>query len=160
MPTSRPVKTSDKLGDILDYYTDIGGLATEMEKWASSMPASLQGFEKHGQVGDAATSLDEGARGLEEFSDNVRPILESIPDILDKEVSYTMNLMYKGYRMPRWVRLANPVAAYSAAVSLIKESMESWSLNEDKLDELKEWLNQIDEVISDLQGVEFPTMYG
>lgn len=160
MPTSRPVRTSRKLEDILDYYEDVGKLAEEMATWRSKVPSSLYNSPKYDQVNTAAGILDDGARGLETFGDNVKPILESVPGALDKEITFIIHLMYKGYQKPRWVRLANPIAAYKAAVLLIRDNMESWLLDEDKLEELRGYLSYVDDVISDLQQVEFPTMYG
>jgi len=160
MPTSRPVQTSSKLGDILDEFVNISELSDEMVEWRDKMPDSLSGSEKYSQVDGAADSLDTGARALEEFGDNIRPILEKVPGILDNEIKYTMHLMYKGYQEPRWVRLANAVAAFEAAVEFIRNSMNSWNLDEEALESLKAELNNADDAISDLQGVEFPPMFG
>ena len=160
MPTSRPVQTSSKLDDILDEFQNISELSEEMVEWRDKIPDSLQGSDKYSRVDDAANLLDDGARALEEFSDNIKPALDGIPGILDTEIKYTMHMMYKGYQEPRWVRLANALAAFEAAAQFITDSVNSWNLGDTELENVKAYLSGADDAISDLQQVEFPSMFG
>lgn len=160
MPTSRPVQTTKKLSEILDEYEEISCLSEEIAEWRDSLPDSLSGSDKYSTLDELANTLDEEARNLEAIGDAIHPILEKVPGVLDKEIQYHKHLMYKGYSEPRWVRLANAVAAYEAAFTFIKDSMESWPLEDSELDELRGNLDNSEDSISELESVEFPSMYG
>lgn len=168
MPTSRPMQTSGKLGEILEYYSDIDELKGEMEEWRDNTPESLQSTDRYSMVEQAAETLGGAHSVLEEACSGVKKILESIPtdenemSVLDLPVAYTEYKMYKGYHMPRWVRLANPCAALEAAMGLLdtyKEGILPY-LTEENKDSLAEHIGQIGDALSDLQSVEFPTMFG
>lgn len=170
MPTSRPAQTFDKLADILTCYSDIEELKDEMEEWRDNMPESLQSSDKYSQVDEAANTLEGAASTLEEGCDQIKLILEKIPvskdegemSILEMAIHYTEHKMYKGYNTPRWVRLANPCAALEAAMQFIESHMESLEkdLPEEQARELDYHKKQVDEALSDLQNVEFPSMFG
>lgn len=168
MPTSRPMPTHSKLGEILNYYSDIEELKDEMESWRDSIPDSLQSGDKYSQVSDAADTLGSAASELEEACDGIMKLLEKIPkdddkmSILDMNVDYTEHKMYKGYQMPRWVRLANPCAALAAALELIDKYKDSIlpSLTEEDKGLLEGYTKQADDALTDLQAVEFPSMFG
>jgi len=160
MPTSRPVRTSHKLSEILDCYSDIEELKDEMEAWRDSIPGNFQSSDKYSQVDDAANALESGYSDLEDACDNIKKILEKFPSILESDISYIEHKMYKGYNMPRWVRLANPVAAIEAAASFLEQAIPAEGMSESDTEELKQYLDRIDGAVSDLNGVEFPSMYG
>jgi len=169
MPTSRPMKTQDNLGEILDCYTDVDELKDEMETWRDGMPDSLQSSDKYDQVSTAADTLESAYSELEESCDGIKKILEKIPkgqdemSILDKPIEYIEHKMYKGYQMPRWVRLANPCAALGAAMEFLEGLFDSISKdldNDEDTDLLKEFMKQVTDALSDLDSVDFPSMYG
>jgi len=160
MPTSRPAPTSDKLSEILDYYSDVEELKDEMETWLDSIPDSLQSSDKYSQIDDAVNTLESGYSGLEDACGGIKEILEKFPSILDADVHYIEHKMYKGYQMPRWVRLANPVGAIEAMASHIEKLMPIEGMSEYDAEELKQHLSGIDDAVSGLNGVEFPSMYG
>lgn len=167
MPTSRPVQTHNTLGEILEYYSDIDDLKDEMEEWRDNMPDSLQSSDKYSQVDEAANTLDNAHGELEEACDAIKRFLEKIPAdkdnklILDTPVGYTEHKMYKGYQMPRWVRLANPCAAIEEAMQFIEDHVAEISvvLSENDMQELVDHKKQVDDALGDLQGVEFPSMF-
>lgn len=190
MPTSRPIQTSDKLGDILDYPTDIEDLKDEMEEWRDNIPDSLQSSDKYTQVDEAAETLGSAASELKEACGGIKRLLEMLPkdesgsslldrarklsggetkvNPLDMTISYTEHKMYKGYQMPRWVRLANPCAAIQAVIDFIEDLIENISKDlarentsaEDYAEELKSYIKQIEDALGDLDNVEFPSMFG
>jgi len=168
MPTSRPMKTSGKLDEILSYYTDIDDLKDEMQEWADNMPESLQSSDKYDQVSQAADTLDTAHSELEETCEGIRKLLENVPVVEDEQgmlelnVSYYEQKMYKGYSMPRWIRLCNPVAAMKAVLDLLdtyKDGILPY-LNEEDKGALTDYAQRASSALDDLQGVEFPTMYG
>jgi len=161
MPTSRPVRISAKLGEILDCYSDVDDLKTEMVEWLDSIPDSLSSSDKASQIEDAANTPELGHSALEDACGTIKSILEKkAPLILERDVSYIEHKMYKGYNMPRWVRLANPVAAIENAASVIEDMLPIEGLDENDIDTIKYSLEEIDDAVSDLNGVEFPSMFG
>lgn len=177
MPTNRPVKTSAPLGEILESYTDIEDLAEEMNEWRESIPESLTSSEKYEQVDEATNALEEAAEALSDSCDRVLELLEeaSIEEQLEGrldakatlvsvEVSYTERKMYKGYQEPRWVRLHNFNASVAAALDFLEQESTQERmrkvLSEESMGELSSLINEISGVLSDLEGVEFPSMYG
>ncbi len=184
MPTSRPMQASGKLSDILEYYTDIDDLKTEMEEWRDNVPDSLQSSDKYSQVDEAAETLGNAASELEEACNGIKRLLERLTkgkgetnildrikklskgevetDFLDTVIGYTEHRMYKGYNMPRWVRLANPCAALEAVVEFAEDRTEDISrdLGEEYSGELKSYIEQLESALGDLQNVEFPSMFG
>lgn len=156
MPTSRPVRTFDKLSEILVYYSDIRELRDEMEEWRDRIPA----LDKYNQVDNAANTLESGHSDLEDACDNIKKILQKFPSVLETDVPYTEHKMYKGYSKPRWVRLANPVAAIEAAASFLEQAIPAEGMSEHDVEEVKQYLVRIDSAVSDLNKVEFPSMFG
>jgi hypothetical protein len=162
MPTSRPVQTQSKLGEILEYYSDIEDLGNEMEEWRDNMPDSLQSLGKYQQVEEAADALASAASELEEACTGIKEILKKTPTILNVNIKYTYHKMYKGYQMPRWVRLANLCAALEAAMQFLEGpfGIKPRDVSEEDFSALKSYMEQVDTALSDLQGVDFPTMFG
>lgn len=168
MPTSRPMQTSGELGEILDYYSDVEDLKDEMEEWRDNMPESLQSSDKYSQVDEAADTLGSAHDDLEGACKGIKTLLEKIPvdedeiSMLKLSVRYTEQKMYKGYPMPRWVRLNNPTAALSAVLDVLETYKDGIlpHLTEEEKDLFAEHLKSADDALSDLQGVEFPTMFG
>lgn len=160
MPTSRPVPTSDKLSEILGYYPDIEELKDEMETWRDNIPENFQSTDKYSQIEDAVSKLESGHSDLEDACDNIKKILEKFPAILEADIPYTENKMYKGYSMPRWVSLANPIAAIEAMANHIEQLIPIEGMSECDTEELKQCLGRIDSAVSDLNEVEFPSMFG
>jgi len=169
MPTSRPMKTQDDLGEILGYYSDIEELWYEMVQWKNSIPEYLQDSDKYQAVEEAEDTLDRAYSDLETGCSGILEIVGGIPrsggqiSLLGLKVEYTENKMYKGYNMPRWVRLANPCAALEAAMRFIEGLMDNISElldDEEKADELKRCIKAVDDGLSELENVDFPPMYG
>ncbi len=184
MPTSRPMQTSGKLSEILEYHTDIEDLKDEMEEWRDNIPDSLQSSDKYSQVDEAAETLSNAASELEEACNGIKRLLERLTkgkgetsildrieklskgevetDFLDTVIGYTERKMYKGYSVPRWVRLANPCAALEAVVEFTEDHIENMSrdLGEEYGEELKSHIKQLEDALGDLQNVEFPSMFG
>lgn len=163
MPTSRPKQTHSTLGEILEFHTDIEGLKDEMEEWRDNMPESLQSSDKYSQVEEAADTLGNAASELEEACEGIKKILEGDSAVLSAIIEYTEQKMYKGYNMPRWVRLANPCAALGAVVEFLKEqenNIKKSLQNEEDRDQFSYCIDHIDDALSDLSGVEFPPMFG
>lgn len=178
MPTSRPIPAQGTLGEILNTYSDIEELKDEMEEWRDNMPEGLQSSDKYSQVGEVADTLGNAASTLEESCNQIWLILEKLPEvprpgiqygvrILDTPIKYTEYKMYKGYSTPRRVRLANPCAALEAAMQFVESLLEVFDKDKDMkelpkglVEELEYHKGQIDNALSDLQNVEFPSMFG
>ncbi len=188
MPTNRPVPTEGKLEDILTYYSDISELGDEMEEWGSNTPDSLQSSDKASMISDSESTLHDAASSLEEHMDAILEILRKVEapfaaegqlPVLANPIAYIEHKMYKGYNAPRWVRLSNPVEAMKAAMTFIGDNvgydaatrpstrMEmklhkfmEYPVSEEINKELKEHMEEIDSALGDLDGVNFPSVYG
>jgi hypothetical protein len=68
--------------------------------------------------------------------------------------------MYKGYQEPRWVRLANPVAAIGAMSDFLRRAIPIEDMGELETEELKQYLTRIDGALDELNSVDFPSMFG
>jgi len=165
------MQTTDTIDNILGCYADIDELKDEMEEWRDNMPGSLQSSDKYSMIDSAASALDTE---LEHACDELRKLLEQIPRdenelrLLDLKLTYWEQKMYKGYAMPRWVRLNNPMTALTAMAekieehkdSIVKDLVGAGKNEEEVKSEISEYLSTIDSALSDLQGVEFPGMFG
>ncbi len=189
MPTSRPVQTADKLADILTYASDVTELTEEMSAWRESIPEALSGSDKASAIEEAESTLEDKGQVLDDELDAIQKILAQLepfnaidgkPPVLESMISYTEHKMYKGYNAPRWVRFSNPVEAIRAAMTFIENNVGYDAATEMKLtpieavlhksmkypiskevdEELKGHLKEVDDALSDLDNVDFPTMYG
>jgi len=89
---------------------------------------------------------------------------ERFAELLAKEVEYTEFQPYKGRSCSRSSRLGNATAAVLAAVeatrSLVDQMAESSTGEALVLDEIGSALEELETAVAELDGIEFPGMYG
>lgn len=159
MPTNRPVRAESTVAEILSLYSDITELGEEMRDWEEHMCGTgLENTDKYGEVSEAADILEDAAPQLEEACEAIKAALGDRLDILESTVPYTELKMYKGYQTPRWIRLSNAVTSLHALISKLQPTAEP-DLDPPLPPELEGLLDDLESVLTDLDAVEFPSMY-
>lgn len=102
-------------GAIDDAKSEVESLREEMTGWRDNLEDKLSGTEKYQQVSDCCDALDT-------LYDTLGGIdLSSLPDgISDTAITYTESHPYGRKPQPRWMRLSNAEAAFTAAQSAIE----------------------------------------
>lgn len=169
--TQHSATIADVEGAIANLRDELG---EEMRSWYDNMSENLQG-------GDKGSSVDEAASTLEGLD------CPDIPDLIDG-LGFDYTTQHKGGRKgdPRWLRRDNEVSILQSAA----ETTRGWvddveeclkDLPDDAEDDTEvefrdqthtvgelrqgiedatQFADDLDNVISDAEGVEFPGMYG
>lgn len=123
------------IGDEFEGGTsDVEGLKEEMENWRDGLQGTnLENSDKFQQIEDAIDLLDRGIGELEAIE---------IPDeVTGNEVIYNIVTSSKS----RATRLSNAIAAFRAIAGCF--------------DEDSDYIDLIDSAITELENVDFPTMF-
>ena len=135
---STPVEVT--IADIIaDAYSELETLGGEMRDWYDNMPENLQGGSKGDQVNEAADVF-------ENISEPDVP--ESIGVI---KISYTPGKISS--RPSRRNEAVNMLNAAKDALDAIEEGAKNY-------DEAQELSQELDNIIDEAEGVEFPGMFG
>lgn len=151
---------------IPDALSEIESLRDEMQEWADNMEEKLSHTEKYERVREAADALESAVTDVDvpEFADQTISCVEMLPG-------------RKG--LARWKRLSNAVAALSAAKDAMEvQRDELREIDDDEVpaevaaligdertpseaaDELDSVIEEVDNIINEAEGVEFPGMFG
>lgn len=145
-PPPRELGLLDAIGEVM---ADVEELGQEMRDWADNMPENKQGGDKHSEVEGAADTLEEQAG-----NDPVTPEMSFL-----NEVKFTWQdptPKRRGYS--RGARLGHAVDLLNEVIVRLEEYIgDKTGPNETTAQEVKDALEEIE---SELQGVEFPGMYG
>jgi hypothetical protein len=146
-PAPREVGLLDAIGEVMAVCEE---LAQEMHDWADNMPESKQSSQKHDEVEAAAETLDEVVG-----SD---PIVDGVTSFLN-DVKITIQDPTPSRRgRSRSTRLGDAIDIIGDVMqALLEYEGDKVGPNEQKAGELR---NELEEIESNLQGVEFPGMFG
>lgn len=126
-------------------FGDLTELGEELRNWYDSLPENLQG-------GDKGSTVDEGASTLENLNE---------PDV-DSDLSKALEVKGVDVQVYPLKKRASRADRRDYAVGLLsgaKDALEEF--NEDgENDEAKQLVDDLDELISEAEAVEFPGMYG
>lgn len=149
-PPPREVGLLDAIGEVM---ADVEELGQEMRDWADNMPESKQGGDKHSEVEQAADTLEEQAG-----NDPVTPEMSFLNDI--KITIQDPTPRRRGYS--RAARLGQAQGVLLDVCDKLEEYIGDG--DDDDLTEqqktAKEVKDTLDEIDNELQGVDFPGMYG
>lgn len=144
----KTITDSDTVGEVISTsFGEIESLADEMTSWADSLEGTnLENSDKYSRIREAEDALAN-------ISEPVVP-----EEIEDKTVTYSIQIpKSKTKSTSRAVRLANVIGMLDAVGQLCYEfSAES---DEDD-DEAEDLANNIQSIIDEIEGVEFPGMFG
>jgi hypothetical protein len=127
-----------------DAKSDISELAQEMRSWEENM-GQYDGFsatERYNRVSQSADTLEDQSSEL----DNVEEITEEQYAFVEIQVFYIRP--YGRKPMPRWMRLSNALNDLTNVVKALREKKEN------------DIADEIETIIGELEGVDFPSMYG
>ena len=170
-------------------YPEIRSLAGEMESWRDNMQGTaLENTGKFELVEEAVETLDNNASECETQADSlVEKIRELAPSLLEEKISVILQATRSRRKFPsRSVRLSNTTAPIGVArdhlngrldqiKTLIADGEEHLffpDLDEtgfspemkiqvtEDIEEIETYLTEIEDIISNLESVEFPGMFG
>lgn len=132
-----------------DAFSEVENLADEMRSWYDNMPENLQ-------QGDKGCRVDEAASALE----NVQRL--ELPECLNSERKISVGRI-DGRKTSRAARLSEAVNL----LELVKADAEQFVHDEleegdedNEADEVNSFVNELQQAIDELEGVEFPGMFG
>lgn len=161
-PDPRQVGLIDAIGEVM---SECETLAEEMQSWADNMPENKQGGDKHGEVEAAAETLNEAVSddpsGAEDAS-WLNEIKITIQDPTPRRQSYS-----RSARLGQASTILQAVieqleeydADHDADGNKIEPPLDAKTVSE-REDTAKEWKDKLEEIDGNLQGVEFPGMFG
>jgi hypothetical protein len=172
MSNYRPHQESVTIASALGiFYGDVEGLSEEIREVCENMPESLQN-------GDRYQTLDATATELEDVTSRQ----EDLPDWAEKligEEKVAVNVMYLGGkrkgRESRAMRASNAAAYADAVISTLRDwaDANAEKMDEDakegiagpeemltQIDEAREFADQLEEYKDQVEGCEFPSMFG
>lgn len=130
---------------VAGVYQDIGELAQEMREWADNLEEKFSNTDKYQRVNDAADTL-------ENYIDE-----DVVPEWLSHEIVVKYTFISKR-RLSRADRCSNACTLAQAIIDKLEEGI-LW-LDADKAEELVTLRDNLQQLIDDCQGVEFPGRYG
>jgi hypothetical protein len=137
----RYTKTETTIGDaVSNAMSEFESLSSELRDWYDNMPENLQG----GSKGDM---LQEAADRLEGFSE------PSVPEELG---TIKLNVITDRRARSRSARCDEAVSLLNNVKGVLEE-IEEGAKHYDKAQEL---IQELDEIIDEAEGVEFPGMFG
>lgn len=152
-------RKADLTACISDAYSEISSLAEEMQEAYDNMTGGGMS-DDHPKV-----SLVSEARDTLEGKDE-----PEVPDVLDGiEVTWQEQIPKdKRHKTARWARLANACAALGAAAEAVREaSSDNGMEGPDAANYVEEFetaqeelADALEETMGEVEGVEFPTMFG
>lgn len=147
-PAPRDVGLLDAIGEVI---ADVEELGQEMRDWADNMPESKQGSSKYDEVDSCASTLEEQAG-----NDPVTP--ETMSFLNEVKITIQDPTPTRSGRS-RSRRLYDATDVLNAVIEKLDEYASSNTIGPNELiaAELKQALDDIE---SELQGVDFPGMFG
>lgn len=146
-PPPREVGLLDAIGEVIAVCEALG---QEMREWADNMPDNKQGGQKHSEVEQAADTLEEQA-GNDPCDPEADSFLNDIKITIQDPTPR---------RQPRSraTQLGDATDILNDIITKLEEEIgDKTGPNEVRMGEYKDTLEEIE---SELQGVDFPGMYG
>jgi hypothetical protein len=150
-PPAREVGLLDAIGEVM---ADVEGLAAEMRDWADGMPDNQQGGNKHDEVSACAETLEDvvGNDPVENKMSFLNDIKITVQDPTPRRRGYS-----------RSQRLAHAMTTLASVIDALEE-FEPEHPNEKQRASQKDIAEglyaALEEERDNLEGVEFPGMYG
>lgn len=172
----------------LDSYSDLEDLETEMSEWRDNMEGtSLANTEKFETISQTVDTLVDQRSNLEQYVEELKSNLEELEESLLQETIQVGQAVTRSKRKypSREVRCGNATAPVSAAVEHLNNRLdqlrqlitdgkehEFFEVDEDgfseemrvqvldDITEVEQELTEISDALGELEGAEFPGMYG
>lgn len=144
-------RKADLSSCVYEAYSEIASLAEEMQEAYDNMTSGGM-TDEHPKV-VAVSEARDTLEGKDE---------PEMPDILDGiEVNWSEQIPKdKRHKTARWARLANACAALGAAADAVREAFGPEDNAKDFEEAREELADALEETMGEVEGVEFPTMFG
>lgn len=149
---------SDPVSALGDALSEIENLASEMTDWRDNMGQydGLSATQKYEEVQTAADTLEEQQSELEDIQSGLGD-LDGMEDI-EIVARPPFDPYFYGYSMGRARRLSNALADLNAATEGIELYRAKDDTSSEDSETAEDLFNRIGDVISELEGVDFPTL--
>lgn len=165
-----PPKTIKRAEKTATYFGSIGNQIWYVDEPASSKDraSTLVAFDAAAAEAEAENLCIDTPFIVARIPDEpeILPI-EGLDDLLEAPVSYTEFQPYKGKSCSRADRLGNAITAAQAAIEVVRTKIETKSKElptsgegSKRLEDVLEAVEEVENGIGELEGVEFPGMYG
>ena len=154
------VREKFTVGEGLDI-TEIGDLRDEMQGWVDNMSGtSLENTGRYQMASDAANILSRvDDIQFDEIWDAVNAAECLTEDLKNLEYEVGIFKVKSKRQYPsRAYRLSNAISAINGAIERLRDFLEPYG--EDEVDEVRRVIDEVESVVQELDGVEFPGMYG
>lgn len=149
-PPPREVGLLDAIGEAMAVCEE---LAQEMHDWSDNMPEGKQGSVKQGEVDSAAETLDEAVGDDPCDGEKGQAFLNEIKITIQDPTP-------KRQARSRSTRLGDAMSIINDVMEKIKETDDDATWDEGQSSTATEVHDALEGIESNLQGVEFPGMFG
>ena len=161
MAKYKQVREEFTVGDGLDT-SEIESLRDEMQEWVDNMSGSaLENTSRYQMALDAAETLDRideiRFEDIWEAADRTRNLTSEGLKGLEYQVIIFKVRSRRQYPS-RAHRLSNPISAINGALEALRSFLELYE--GEGVGEVRQAMDEIESIVSDLDMVEFPGMYG
>lgn len=137
---------------VSDAFSEAESLRDEMEEWKDSLEGTnFERSDKFERISEAYETLNDNCES---------PDVSDWLGAFEVEWAEGRKKSIKRRGPSRAARLGNAVQALNAAIDVLREIEEDEELPQDKRDEARELANDIEGKKDELDGVEFPGMFG
>ena len=154
------VREKFTVGDGLDI-TEIEDLRDEMQGWVDNMSGTaLENTSRYQMASDAADQLSRvDDIQFDEIWDAVNAAEGLTEDLKNLEYEVGIFKVKSRRQYPsRAYRLSNTISIINGAIERLREFLEPYG--EDEVEEVRRTIDEVESVVQELDGVEFPGMYG
>lgn len=153
-----PRAINASVGSALDHDADIRLLADEMTEWQENLEgANMEHLPKYDEVMETAETLSEAADSIEGAAATIRELIEEGAIDDSATVSVSEITPYGRKAPPRWMQLSNALSALQSVVDHLEGIGIDDADDEDAT--VREAADELASAISELEGVDFPSMY-
>lgn len=145
IPPPRTIPVTEAMSEA---FGEISSLAEEMREWHDNMEANFSHTQKYEDVGTAADTLENA----QEPSDNYDALKEITVTIQDPRPT--------SRGLSRAARLADAVNLLQQCVQILEDTKDDDTKTQAVRDGAETLHGEIESVISDIEYVDFPGMYG
>lgn len=146
-------------GAVADGISECESLRDEMTEWRDNLEEKLSATQKYSDVSECADALDNA------LNSNQPELPDTFPAGLEDKVTWTEFHTY-ARAQSRATRLDGAVTGMTAVAEAVEAFLE---MHDDPSDECygntdreawETYANEVREIVGEIEGVEFPGMYG
>ena len=156
----KQVREKFTVGDGLDA-SEIESLRDEMQEWVDNMSGTaLENTSRYQMAEEAVSQLDRvDDIGIDDIWDAVNNTECLTEDLKNLEYEVILFKVKSRRQHPsRTYRLSNAISAINGAIECLREFLEPYE--SDEVSEVRAAIDEVESVVQELDGVEFPGMYG